>query len=126
VRRKWEKPKRIFDRFINNTVVPVIWLDLPFTLPDYTNKHLPTSAWASSSKKPRGRPEKDFSECSMKSKKRRVDHLVYTYSVDELAFAASLKHLFCAPALGLYQANFSEIFAQYSLSNYLSPDGSIF
>lgn len=76
---KWLKAKSDTSKFVKNNRK---WLESELIIPkNYSNL-------GESSTRNIGRPTKSFSESSRKSKKRKIQHLLQSYTVEELTFAA--------------------------------------
>lgn len=81
--KKWTENKRMYDRFIEKNRE---WIKKDFTLPPENE-----NSCVSSLSNNVGRPIIKFSECAEITKKKKVKHLVRSYTSPELCYAASTK-----------------------------------
>lgn len=85
-RRKWVAKYRredIFNRHYGN------WLEQTIKFPNHLETLLADDITPKRTRKS-GRPTKDFSSSSDRSKRRKMQHLLNTYDTEELAFAAGV------------------------------------
>jgi hypothetical protein len=80
IETNWQKCNRTQERFLSKYQE---WLDSPLDFPSYVTEKRTENTSTSS-----GRPLKRFEECSLKTKRRRVENLLKTVPPEELRFAA--------------------------------------
>lgn len=88
IEQKWLKSGRHRDRFLKTNSV---WLEGNSPLPDIASEALGGVSLPETSSGSLGRPQKDFESSSTKTKRRRIQHLLETSSLQEIAMATEVK-----------------------------------
>lgn len=88
IEQKWLKSGRHRNRFLKTNSV---WLEGNLPLPDITSEGLGGMSLPETSSGSLGRPQNDFESLSTKTKRRRIQHLLETSSLQEIAMATEVK-----------------------------------
>ncbi|GBL90320.1 hypothetical protein AVEN_130409-1 [Araneus ventricosus] len=67
-----------------------LWLDECISFPNIATTSIETISHPGSSRRTGG-PQKDFESCSIKTKRRRIQHILETSSQEEISMAAEVQ-----------------------------------